>query len=336
MEPIAVGVIGAGYMGSVYARVLCRLPEAHLMGLCDSLEDKARNLAAALGLRAYAGSDVSQLLSQPGLQAVVIATPESEHTEIALAALEAGLDIYVEKPLAMTVAECRLIVEAAARRERLIMVGHTTRFDPRFVAARDAVQRGEIGQLVHAFVRRNNPASRLIRLGNRVSVAGFLGVHDYDLLLWVIGRPVRSVFARGVRRALTPIGLDDCIIAMLTFDDGTLAVVENAWGVPDVQGRPRNVLFELRGTRGIIEIDVTEQGFGIYTPEAARHPDMWFRPETYGQVVGMYRDAMAHFLECVRTRQQPVIDGRAAMSAVEMLEAVHRSMAEGREVTVGG
>jgi len=323
-------------MGSLYARALAGLPQANLMGLCDTLEDKARNLATALGLHVYAGDDVGHLLSLPGLQAVVIATPESEHTEIALTALEAGLDIYVEKPLAMSVAECRQILDAASRRERVVMVGHTTRFDPRFVAAYDAVRRGEIGGIVHAFARRNNPASRLLRLGNRVSVAGFLGVHDYDLLLWIIGRPVRSVFARSVRRALASIGLDDCIIAVLTFDDGTLAVVENAGGVPEVQGRPRNVCFELRGTRGIIEIDVTDQGFGVFTPETARFPDMWFRPEIYGQVVGMYRDAMAHFLTCVRTRQKPAIDGQAATAAVEILEAVHRSLAEGREVTLGG
>ena len=334
MDQVSIAVLGAGYMGAVYARVLASLPQARLAGLADTLPDKARNLAAGLGLQGYAGRDAVELLALPGLQAVIIATPESEHTEAALAALDAGLDVFVEKPLAPTVAECQEILDAAQRRERVVMVGHTTRFDPRFVAAHDAIARGEIGQVVHAFARRNNPASRLVRLGNRVSVAAFLGVHDYDLLLWIVGQPVRSVFARGVRRALGAMGLDDCIIALLTFADGTLAVVENAWGAPDVQGRPRNVCFEVRGTKGIIEIDVTEQGFGIYTPESARFPDMWFRPELYGHTIGMYYDAMAHFVECVRNRKKPLIDGAVGMAAVQVLEAVERSLAEGREVTI--
>jgi UDP-N-acetylglucosamine 3-dehydrogenase len=335
METVSFAVLGTGYMGAIYAHVLAELPQTSLLGVCDILEDKARNLARGLDLHGYSGRDVEQLLSLPGLQALVIATPEAEHTAGALAALEAGLDIYVEKPLAPTVAECRKILDAAQKHDRLVMVGHTSRFDPRFVAAHDAVARGEIGQVVHAFARRNNPSSRLARLGNRVSVAGFLGVHDYDLLLWIIGQPVRSVFARGVRRALGGMGLDDCIIALLTFADGTVAVVENGWGVPDVQGRPRNVSFELRGTQGIIEIDVTDQGFAIYTAESARFPDMWFRPQVHGLTTGMYRDAIAHFAHCVRTREQPVVDGEAGLAAVRVLAAVERSLAEGREVGIG-
>jgi predicted dehydrogenase len=332
MAATNVAVVGAGYMGSLYARVLARASGARLVGLCDALEDKARNLASALGVQCACASNPADIMNLAGLQALVIATPESQHTDITLAALEKGLDVFVEKPLAMTSAECQRIVDAAATSERLVMVGHTTRFDPRFISAASSVKRGEIGDVVHAFARRNNPSSRLIRLGNRVSVAGFLGVHDFDLLLWIIGKPVRSVFARSTRRALTAIGLDDCTISLLTFDDGTLAVVENAWGVPDLQGRPRQVLFELRGTKGIIEIDVTNQGFGIYTPETARFPDMWFRPEVYGQVSGMYRDAMEHFISCVQTRQRPLCDGEAGMAAVRIMEAVDRSLAEQREV----
>jgi predicted dehydrogenase len=332
---IGIAVVGVGYMGTVYARVLNQLPEAQLVGLCDQIEDRAQELANTLSMPGYAGSDLSAMLhSTPDLRAVVIATPESEHVGTALAALQANLDLYVEKPLAATVAGCQQILDAAGARELLVMTGHTTRFDPRFATAREAVARGDIGEPVYAFARRNNPASRLGRLGSRVSVLGFLGIHDIDILLWFVGRPVRSVFARSVRRTLAERGLDDCIVSMLTFDDGTLAVMENAWGVPDVQGQPTSITFSLQGTRGIIEINPREQGFGIYTPDMASFPDMSFKPELHGQITGMYRDAMAHFIHCIGTRETPWANGQDGMEAVRVMEAIERSLAEGLEVPV--
>jgi UDP-N-acetylglucosamine 3-dehydrogenase len=320
-------------MGTVYARVLSHLPEARLVGLCDQMGDRALELATTLGMQGYAGPDLTELLrSAPELHALVVATPESDHVHAALAALEADLDVYIEKPLAPSVVECRQILDAAGARNRLVMVGHTSRFDPRFAAAHEAVAGGVIGEPVYGFARRNNPASRLGRLGNRVSVLGFLGIHDIDLLLWFVGRPVRSVFARAVRRTLASLELDDCIVSVLTFDDGTLAVIENAWGVPDVQGQPTSITFTLQGTKGIVEINPREQGFGIFTSEGATYPDMWFKPELRGQIVGMYRDAMAHFVHCVRTREAPTASGQEGMEAVRVMEAVERSLAEGREV----
>lgn len=332
MEPVRVAVVGTGYMGSTYARIFAQLNDAELVGLCDRQPAKARALAAELGMAGYVGNDVATLCAQPSLQAVAIATAEAEHVAPALVALQHGLDVFVEKPLATAEAEARRILEAAEADGRLVMVGHTSRFDPRFAAAEQAIRRGDIGEVVHAYARRSNPSSRLQRLGNRVSVLGFLGVHDIDLLLWMIKRPVKSVFARGVRRALAALGLDDAIISLLTFADGTLAVLENAWGVPEVQGRPTNLHFSLRGTRGVIEINGLEQGFAILTPEAARFPDAWWRPERDGQIIGQYRDQMAHFVHCVRTRQTPWSNGRDALEAVRVMDAIERSLAADREV----
>ena len=334
MTSLRIALIGAGYMGTIYARILSQVPGVDIGAVCDVRLDKARSLAADIGCTGYVGDDIAIACAVPGVRAAVIATSESEHTAPALLALQHGLDLFIEKPLAPSVAECRQIIAAAQDGGRIVMVGHTTRFDPRFVAAHDAVQHGEIGAVVHAFARRNNPSSRLQRLGNRVSVAGFLGVHDYDILLWIVGRPVVKVFARGVRRTLAGMGLDDCIITVLTFDDGTLGVVENAWGVPDVQGRPTNLHFSLRGTKGIIEINALEQGFGIYTADAARFPDMWWRPEVHGQVMGGYRDQMANFVHCVETRDVPWATAEDGLASVRVLEAVQRALAEGREVDV--
>lgn len=141
MTALPIALIGAGYMGAIYARILSQLPGVDVRAVCDVQLDKARSLAADIGCTGYVGDDVATACTVPGVHAAVIATSEAEHTAPALLALQHGLDLFVEKPLAPNVAECRQIIAAAQDGGRIVMVGHTTRFDPRFIAAHDAVQR---------------------------------------------------------------------------------------------------------------------------------------------------------------------------------------------------
>jgi len=113
-----------------------------------------------------------------------------------------------------------------------------------------------------------------------------------------------------------------------------LGVIENAWGAPDLQGQYASIQFTLQGTRGVIEINSREQGFGIFTAESAAYPDMWFKPEPHGQITGMYTEAMADFVRCIRTRQTPWANGADGLEAVRVMEALNHSLAEGREVAV--
>lgn len=333
MKTARFAVIGLGFMGDIYARVLKDLPEAELIACCDLLADRAVAMADTLNIPGYAGADYQALLrAHPDLDGVVVATPDAAHLEPVMAALEAGMDVCVEKPLATTVADGERMIAQAAATGRLLMIGHTLRFQPPFIALRDAVRRGDIGEVLHFFARRNNPNFVRDRLGGRVSVAFFLGIHDIDMLLWTMGQPVTRVFAKAVYRHSPDVA--DSILSILTFADGTLAMLENAWGAPAVTGRPRRFQFDALGSEGTIEVHAHEQGIGIFTPEAATYPGTVFLPEVHGRLSGVYRDQVAHFVDCVRTRRMPICTGEEGLEAVRVVVALTRSLELGREVEV--
>ncbi len=333
MLRLRFGVIGLGMMGRIYARVLANLSESELVACCDIVLEKATELAKELGVSGYAGTDFCEMLRQhPDLDGVAVTTSDPDHFAPVMAALDAGMHVCVEKPLSISVAEGEKMVARAQETGRILMVGHTLRFQPQFLAMRDAVKRGDIGELLHFFARRNNPSTVRDRLRDRVSVAFFLGVHDIDMMLWTSGQPVTRVFAKAVHKG--PAAVDDSILSILTFADGTLAMVENSWGMPDVTGRPMRFHFEAVGTKGVIEVYSHEQGIGIYTPNTASFPNTLWLPEVHGRLTGVYHDQVAHFVDCIAQKRTPACTGEEGLMAVRVADAIMRSLQEGKEVAV--
>ena len=333
MKTTRYGVVGMGHMGDLYARVLADLPEADLVAVCDVVAERATDVAAKLGVTGYVGTDFREMLRQhPDLDGVAVTTSDQYHLEPVMAALDAGMHVCVEKPLATTVEEGQRMVDRARQVERMLMVGHTLRFQPQFIAMRDAVRRGDIGQVLHFFARRNNPSFVRDRLGGRVSVAFFLGIHDIDAMLWTMDAPVTKVFAKSARRGDGPV--EDTILSVLTFADGTLAMVENCWGMPDVTGRPRRFQFDVVGAGGVLEVYGHEQGIGVLTPEAAEFPSVIWLPEVHGRLGGVYRDQVGHFVDCVAKDRAPACTGEEALVAVRVVAAIARSLEQGVEVAV--
>jgi len=333
MSKLRFGVIGLGMMGKIYSRVVANLPEAELVSVCDIVPERAAELARELGVAGYAGTDYRAMLRQhPDLDGVYVTTSDPQHLAPVMAALDAGMHVCVEKPLALSVAEGEQMVTRARAVGKKLMVGHTLRFQPQFLTMREAVLRGDIGRLLHFFARRNNPSAVRDRLGDRVSVAFFLGVHDIDMMLWTAQQPVIKAFAKAVRRGSG--NVDDSILSILTFADGTLAMVENSWGMPDVTGRPQRFHFEVAGTGGVIEVYGQEQGIGIYRPDAAIFPSTLWLPEVHGRLTGVYHDQVAHFVDCIREGRTPACTGEEGLEAVRVASAIMRSLEEGQEVAV--
>jgi predicted dehydrogenase len=332
MKRLRFGVIGMGHMGDIYTRVLADLPEAELAAVCDVVPEKATEAAERLGVPGYAGTDFREMLAQhPDLDGVAITTSDQYHLEPVLAALDAGITVCVEKPLAMTVADGQAMVDRAESTGVMLMVGHTLRFQPQFIEMRKAVRAGQIGQVLHFFARRNNPTFVRDRLAGRVSVAFFLGIHDIDAMLWTMDSPVVKAYAKA-RPGDGP--ADDTILSILTFADGTLAMVENCWGMPVVTGRPRRFQFDVVGTGGVLEVYAHEQGIGVLTPEAADFPNTAWLPDVHGRLGGVYKDQVTHFVDCVAKSRTPICTGAEALEAVRVVAAIERSLELGGEVEV--
>jgi len=167
MERVSYGVIGSGFMGGVLARTASQLRTARCVGAADTDLGRAQALAQALGCKAY--TSYEQMLAREQPDAVLIATPEDSHCQPALAAAGHKCHIFMEKPLATSLADADRILEACNHHRVKLMMGHVLRFEINYAMIESAIREGEIGRFLSAYARRVTPISEARRLGGRVS-----------------------------------------------------------------------------------------------------------------------------------------------------------------------
>jgi UDP-N-acetylglucosamine 3-dehydrogenase len=330
MRTIGYGVIGLGFFGEKHAEVAACLPNVSLRAVCTRRPERRREIQARLKVpRSYA--DYRELLADPEIEAVSVVTHVDDHVAPAIAALRAGKHVLLEKPMARTVAECDRIMAAAAKSGRILMVGHICRFNPRYAAARERVAAGALGRIVSLYARRNIPAARSKSVLEKIGPLLGDGVHDTDLMLWLTGTPIETVYAQtlSVRKLKNP----DIGWAMYRFRGGGIGVIENVWFLPP--GTPFRIheQLEIIGTDGAIYIHGGDTNMTVQTQQGSDCPDTLYWPEMHGEPTGALRSEMAYFVDCVARGEQPTVvtpaDARAAVAAVS---AAERSAEQGRVV----
>ena len=230
MTTIRYGIIGLGFFGEKHLEVLSHLPEVEVCALASRSAKRRRELAGKYHVsQTYA--DYTQLLADPDIDAVSVVTHVNEHAEPTIAALRAGKHILVEKPMAGSVRECKAMLRAAQQAKRILMVGHICRFNPRYAIARERIRSGEIGKVLSLFARRNIPAARSQTVLEKIGPLLGDGIHDTDLMLWMTGEPIESVYAmtHSERNLPNP----DLGWAMYRFASGAVGVIENVWCLPE-------------------------------------------------------------------------------------------------------
>lgn len=329
--PVRIGVIGLGVMGSAYVEILSELPQAQLVGVSDVNDERLQATCAKYGTDGYL--DFRSLLARDDLAAVAICTPEAFHLEPAELAAARGLDMLIEKPLAQDSVTAEKMIGIAERAGVKLMVGHILRFDPRYALAHEAIQRGDIGDIIHIYTRRSGLVSEGRYFGGRTSLALCFGVHDFDIMRWYTGSEVQRVHAESARKVLTDLNVDDSVMCVLKLANGTVCSCELCWALPDAANpASQDVALELVGTRGVIKIEGQRQGLELDTPHGVLYPDVLFGPRVSGSSFGALKHELAHFLDCVRNDRQPFPNPREAVSAIRIAEAVDRSLAEARPI----
>lgn len=333
---VRIGVVGAGFMGRSYARIVAAHPGAELAGVADIAAEAARAAAEPLGAATY--GDTAGLLAGERLDGLIVATAEDAHRGPCVLALVQGVGVLVEKPIAATLADGRAIVEAAAETGATLLVGQLLRFDVRYALLREAVQAGRIGQPLIAYARRHNGKAAQLRLKGRSSLPLFLGVHDYDVLRWVLGSEVVSVVARERRGFLSGEGypVEDASVALLTFADGTLATVDEAWVLPTGHAAGYDQRLEINGSAGRLELVGHESGLSVTTEERMEWPDAQLWPTVHGRVSGALEREVHHFVDCLRGEASPLATGDDGIAAVRIALAVEEAARSGREVRLDG
>lgn len=327
-----IGIVGAGYMGRNYARIVNAHPLAELAGVADVDRVAAARVADELGTAAYGSID--EMLAAGPLAGAIVATVEDAHRAPCLAAFAAGAGVLVEKPLATTIADAEAIIAAAAVAGKPLLVGHVLHFDARYVQLHEAVRSGAIGDPLTIYARRLNGIAAQDRLRGRCSLSLFLGVHDYDIARWVAGCEVTEVVARERRGFLAARGADveDALTALLTFANGTLATIEEGWILPDGHPTGFDQRLDVNGTRGRIELVGHESGVVVMDGDRLAWPDTQLWPTIHGEIDGALRRETWHFIDCLRGKADPMITGADGLAALRIALAVEESARTGQAV----
>ena len=228
MSPVDVGVVGLGFMGGRWAQCLAEHPGARLRVVSDVREDLGRQLADRWGATYVA--DPLEAAADPALQGVAVCTPEHLHVDVALAAIDAGKMIMVEKPLAHTVSDAERIRDRAAELDTPLLAGHILRFEPRYASTARAVHEGEIGTVQAVRNERIGLVSDQVVLQGRTTVPLYYGVHEFDLARWY-GGEVASIYAyrsEGVLQA-REFDVEDLYSAAFQYDSGAHGTAMLGW-----------------------------------------------------------------------------------------------------------
>jgi predicted dehydrogenase len=338
MDRLRVGVVGAGLWGSNHARVFGTLERTELAAVCDVSRERADAMKAQSGAAA-AYTDYRDLVADPTIDAVSIATPDFTHTPIILAALEAGKHVLSEKPLATSLEEADAIAAAAARASGKLMVDFHNRVNPAIVQVRDAVASGEIGRPVHGSARLSNTTFvplEMLSWASRSSALWFLGSHVVDALRFVLGDEIVRVYAvrrRGVLEA-RGVATDDVHLSTLEFAGGTVVTMENSWILSPDNPMVFDFKLELVGDAGQIQADPSHNGaVRRLTGKGLRYADLvGIAPTGPTRVGGFVLESIARFVDAVLDDAPLLADVGDGLAATRVLSAIERSAADGRPV----
>ena len=323
MKKVKHAVLGLGWFGEKHCEALAAIPNVEIAAVCTRNPERLAEVANRFGVtKTY--TDYRAMLADPEIESVSITTMWDQHADPAVAALEAGKHVFLEKPMASTSAECLELVAAAETSPGFHMVGHICRFDPRVTLAKDALDAGRIGRIVSMHARRNLPkAPGHIRLDKISPLIGD-GIHDIDLMLWFTGTDPTEVYGRNLK--ISDHTYPDLGWAMLHFGDEAIGVVETVWCLPENVPTTIDARFEIIGTEGTLSIDAAHTGLTLLDGRGVKRPDTVYWPTQHGRQIGALSVELDYFANCVRTGQPPaVVTPREAARAFAVAETAEQS-----------
>jgi predicted dehydrogenase len=326
-----IGLIGAGHFGAVHARAIAGQKDANLMAVCGTDREAVEAFARTHG--GEPGTDWRQLLGRGDVDAVVIATPHHLPEEIALAAARAGKHIFLEKPMAPTVAACTRISEAADAANIKLMVGHVAHFFRPIMAARALIDNGTLGRPVtgySTYVKLWMEANRRDWHLKRETGGGMLmtaGIHALDQFVWLMGGSVAGVSALA-GACFHEQAADDTAFIGLRFADGRIGQV----GSIGYRDGAVSSFAEIVCENGVIAIDL-EAGVRVGRDGIWENVVDSYEPDGMQAAVGREWQG---FLAAIREDRPPPVEGRYGLHVVAIIDAALKSANERREVAVNG
>ncbi|MFQ5910016.1 MAG: Gfo/Idh/MocA family protein [Thermoplasmata archaeon] len=324
---LRVGVIGVGSMGQNHARVLSEV--ADLVGVADTDSDTGRRVAQRFSIEWF--QNYEDLLKQ-GIDAVSVATPTALHYRVAKDAIESGVNVLVEKPMCSTVEEAETLVEMAESSGLTLAVGHIERHNPVVDFMKKGIRDGRYGEVVTISARR---VSSLPSRIHDVGVILDLGIHDIDVMRYLLGSEVSSVFASGGRRKHE--NFEDYANILLTFANGTSGFVEVNWLTPMKVRK-----LSLTCLKNFVEVDYITQSVQISSSALGRLDsfNLYRIPLEFDtrrislEKREPLKNELKDFLDAIEKKRDPLINGRDGLRTMRAVMAAIESARDGKRISL--
>ncbi len=308
MGRLRVAVIGFGFWGRNHVRVFNELSESEVVAVCDMNPERAESAGEEFGVNFY--TDSLEMFRREGVDAVSVCVWSTNLADEALKALKAGKHVLVEKPMARSSEEARIIIEEAAARRLLLTVGFIERFNPAVQDLKGLIDDGEIGSIVSASAKR---VSRWPERIGDVGVVKDTAIHDIDMMRYIFGDDPVAVYANVGNLKYTR--FEDYAQIMLTFKDGRTAFIEANWLTPYKTRR-----LTVTGSKAIASIDYITQEVRVDTERQTVMPRRrWEEP---------LKNELLAFLCCILEGREPRVTGMDGFKALRIAEAALESSAK--------
>ena len=318
---VDTAVIGCGYWGKNLVRVFSEL--GALRCVCDADPSRRDSLKFHGDPPAFT-DNLENVLKDPEIRAVAVATPAATHYDVVRKCLEAGKDVYVEKPLALTADDGEKLVAMAERQSRILMVGHILLYHPAVVKLRQLIDEGALGRILYCYSNRLNMG--LIR--TEENILWSFAPHDISIILYLLGEEPVAVEAEG-QSYLTP-GVVDVTLSRMKFRSGVTGHIFVSWLHPlkeqklVVVGTDKMAVFD----------DTAEKKLRLYphrvdwagrAPRAVKEEAVNVELEPAEPL----KNECRHFLDCVAERKTPLTDGHEGLRVLRVLDACQKSLEKG-------
>jgi predicted dehydrogenase len=323
--PLRVAVVGVGAWGLEHARAWAGMPGIELVALCEREERRLQTVARDLAVETTYVS-AHALAREVDIDIVSIVTPEEDRLGVTLPFLERGVHALVEKPFAVTVEDATKLREAGVAHDVYVMPGHVLRFDARMAALKAEIERGSLGELRSVYSRRLIPRGRHGTYA-RAHPALVAAIHDYDLARWLIAAEPVTVTSHALHRGDEAV--PDILWSTFTFPDHRVAVVENAWVIPDEAGVWLEAELEVIGSEGVARVRLPGD-LSFWLSSGHTLPDTTLVPFALGTATGALRDELSYFAGCVARGVAP-----DRVTADDGVEAVRLALAAADSGTRG-
>jgi predicted dehydrogenase len=342
MSELRIAVVGAGILGRRHARVFDEMDGVRLVAVASRSPDSAGTLAAAHAVPAY--TDLERMFAEVPCDAVAVATPDPLHFRPVMTALEAGLHVLVEKPLATTLPEAHAMVAEAGRRGLVLQVNYSQRRVPEFAWIREQVAAGVIGRPAMIQSSKQDTIfvpTRMIPWAAATSPIWFMSSHELDLVSWFLGARAVQVRAQEQRGVLEGLGIaaHDGVDALVAWDTGATAAFHSSWVHPETWPHLVTERFTIIGDEGMIHYENRGRRVDCYTRAGGRTVE-FTGPQTAtevdGRIRGAFTETLADFHRCIVTGTEPDTSAARTLHVTETQLAILEAAATGLAVTLPG